>query len=68
MQQQRPRNNNRATRILTQGMPDETLHQPPAAMAALGWIGVIAGIIANFWQMYTTISAIWQRTTVERRQ
>jgi hypothetical protein len=53
----------KGTSILKRGMPDETLHQPPAAMAALGWIGVIAGVGANFWQMYTTISAIWQMFT-----
>lgn len=53
----------KGTRILKQAMPDETLHQPPAAMAALGWIGVLAGIGGNFWQMYTTISAIWQMFT-----
>ncbi len=53
----------KGTRILKQAMPDETLHQPPAAMAALGWIGVIAGVAANIWQMYTTISAIWQMFT-----
>jgi hypothetical protein len=53
MQQQQTRTNAKGTRILTHGMPDETLHQPPAAMAALGWIGVIAGVAANFWQMFT---------------
>jgi hypothetical protein len=53
----------KGTRLLKQGMPDETLHQPPAAMAALGWIGVIAGVAANIWQMFTTISAIWQMFT-----
>src|SRR5450755_4777772 len=53
----------KGTSILKRGMPDETLHQPPAAMASLGWIGVIAGVGANFWQMYTTISAIWQMFT-----
>jgi hypothetical protein len=63
MQQQQTRTNAKGTRILTHGMPDETLHQPPAAMAALGWIGVIAGVCANFWQMYTTICAIWQMFT-----
>jgi hypothetical protein len=53
----------KGTRILTQGMPDENLHQPPGAMAALGAIGVLAGIGANIWQMYTTISAVWQMFT-----
>ncbi len=51
------------TRILSQGMPDETVHQPPSAMAVLGWIGVCAGIGANLWQMYTTISAVYQMFT-----
>ena len=63
MQQQQTRTTAKGTRILTHGMPDETLHQPPAAMAALGLIGVIAGVAANFWQMYTTMSAIWQMFT-----
>jgi hypothetical protein len=61
MQQQQARNNTKATRILSQGMPDQTFHQAPGAMAALGWIGLIAGIGANLWQMYTTISAVYCR-------
>ncbi len=63
MQQQQPRNNSKSTRILSRGMPDETVHQPPSAMAALGWLGLIAGVAANCWQMYTTIAATWQMFT-----
>lgn len=48
------------TRILTQGMPDQTVHESPGAMAFLGWIGVIAGGGANLWQMYTTMTAVNQ--------
>ena len=51
------------TRMLSRGMPDETVHQPPSAMAALGWLGLLAGVGANLWQMYTTIAATWQMFT-----
>ena len=50
----------KGTRVLKRGMPDETIHQSPAAMEILGWIALLGGIAANFWQMYTTISAVWQ--------
>ncbi len=56
------------TRILTQGMPDQTVHQSPGAMAVLGWIGVVAGCGANLWQMYTTISAVYQMFTAGNAQ
>jgi hypothetical protein len=62
-QQQQSRHNSRATRVLARGMPDETVHQTPAAMATLGWLGLLAGIGANLWQMYTTISAVYQMFT-----
>jgi hypothetical protein len=41
----------------TRRLPDETLHHPPGAMLTIGWIGVIAGVGANLWQMLTTVSA-----------
>src|SRR6266487_6432770 len=61
MQQQASKS--KQTRILTRGLPDETVHQPPSAMAALGWLGLIAGVAANLWQMYTTIAATYQMFT-----
>jgi hypothetical protein len=62
-QHQQSRATSKATRVLSRGMPDETMHESPAAMAVIGWMGVLAGGVANLWQMYTTISAVYQMFT-----
>jgi hypothetical protein len=62
-QQQQPGGRGKPTRLLTSALPDATVHQSPGAMATLGWIGVGAGIFANLWQAYTTISATFQMFT-----
>lgn len=61
--QERPKSNNdpKKTRLLA--MPDETVHQPPSAMAVIGAIGVIAGALANLWQQGTTIDGVFQMFT-----
>ena len=59
LQQQQP-NNDKKTRLLSRGLPDETVHQPPSAMAV---IGVISGVLANCWQMGTTIDGVFQMFT-----
>jgi hypothetical protein len=62
LQQQKPQQKtSKETRILA--MPDETVHQPPSAMAVIGAIGVIAGALSNFWQMGTTIDGVFQMFT-----
>jgi hypothetical protein len=48
-QQQKPK--------VTRRLPDNTVHNPPGAMLTIGWIGVAAGVLANLWQMLTTILA-----------
>jgi hypothetical protein len=45
-QHQQSRNTSKATRVLSRGMPDETMHESPAAMAVIGWMGVLAGGVA----------------------
>lgn len=40
-------------------LPDEIVHQPPIAMYVFGTLGIIAGVIANCWQMFTTFIAFW---------
>src|SRR5579859_3558273 len=62
-QQQQQTGGRKVTRILTQALPDGTVHQAPGAMATLGWIGVGAGVLANLWQAYTTIAATFQMFT-----
>jgi hypothetical protein len=52
-QQQQQKSSSTTTRRL----PDNTVHNPPGAMLTIGWIGVIAGVGANLWQMLTTIFA-----------
>jgi hypothetical protein len=63
--QKKPKQNNdpKKTRILARGLPDETVHQPPSAMAVIGGLGVIAGVLANSWQMATTIDGVYQMFT-----
>jgi hypothetical protein len=55
--------NNKQTRLLSRGLPDETVHQPPSAMAVIGAIGVLAGVLGNLWQMGTTIDGVFQMFT-----
>ena len=43
----------------TRVLPDETVHQFPGAMFAIGGIGVLLGFGANVWQMITTFTAFW---------
>lgn len=40
-------------------MPDEIVHQSPIAMYVFGGLGVLAGVAANCWQMFTTFTAFW---------
>jgi hypothetical protein len=42
---------------MTRRLPDQTVHNPPGAMLTIGWIGVVAGLGGNGWQMLTTIFA-----------
>jgi hypothetical protein len=55
--------NSKATRVLARGLPDHTIHQAPGAIGTLGVIGIVAGIGANGWQMYTTICSVYQMFT-----
>lgn len=61
--QQKGNNDPKKTRVLARGLPDETVHQPPSAMAVIGGIGVVAGMLANSWQMATTIDGVFQMFT-----
>lgn len=40
-------------------VPDEIIHHPPIAMYVIGTLGILAGIIANLFQMFTTFVAFW---------
>jgi len=60
---QRQTSSGKTTRVLSRSLPDQTVHQAPGALAVLGWLGVLAGFGSNLWQMYTTISAVYQMFT-----
>jgi hypothetical protein len=60
---QQQQSTSKKTRLLARGLPDETVHQPPSAMAVIGAIGVIAGALSNGWQMATTIDGVFQMFT-----
>ncbi|HZO71432.1 MAG TPA: hypothetical protein VFB60_04465 [Ktedonobacteraceae bacterium] len=62
-QQQPPTGKEKVTRLLTAGLPDRTVHHVPGVMTLLGTGGVLGGIAANGWQMYTTVSALYQMFT-----
>lgn len=72
MAQQPPRDYTRRNRTTSGGsgtqqkrvfsrnqLPDETIHQPPGAMFALGGLGLLIGVFANFWQVFTSFSAFF---------
>jgi hypothetical protein len=40
-------------------LPDETIHQPPGAMFILGGLGLLIGLFANVWQIFTSFSAFF---------
>jgi hypothetical protein len=62
-QQQQQPPDPKKTRVLQRGLPDQTVHQPVSAMAVLGWIGLIAAIVGNLWQIYTTIAGVYRMFT-----
>jgi hypothetical protein len=49
----------KTTRTFVRQAPDQTVHQPPGAMFAIGGLGVLLGFGANVWQMITTFTAFW---------
>jgi NADH:ubiquinone oxidoreductase subunit K len=46
-----------ADRQGTQALPQDTLYVPPGSMFALGSLGVLMGVLANLWQIFTSFSA-----------
>jgi hypothetical protein len=46
-----------ADRQGAQAIPQDTLYVPPGSMFALGSLGVLMGVLANFWQIFTSFSA-----------
>lgn len=62
-QQPPPTGKEKVTRLLAAGLPDRTVHHVPGVMALLGGLGVVAGIAANGWQMFTTMTALYQMFT-----
>src|SRR5437879_5199239 len=40
-------------------IPDETIHNPPGALMILGGLGILAGLLGNLWQPFTTFLAFW---------
>lgn len=40
-----------------QPLSQETIFVPPASMFVLGALGILVGIVANLWQMFTSFSA-----------
>ncbi len=47
----------KSSKAFAQSAPDETIFVPPASMFILGGLGVLVGVGANFWQMFTSFSA-----------
>lgn len=62
-QQPPPSGKEKVTRLLSAGLPDRTVHHVPGIMTLLGGLGVVAGIAANGWQMFTTMTALYQMFT-----
>ena len=62
-QQPPPSGKEKVTRLLSAGLPDRTVHHVPGVMTLLGGLGVVAGITANGWQMFTTMTALYQMFT-----
>jgi hypothetical protein len=54
-----PSNGGRTRRLDASGQPlaQETIFVPPASMFVLGALGILVGIVANLWQMFTSFSA-----------
>lgn len=63
LQQQPAPGKGKVTRLLSTALPDRTVHHTPAVMTTLGAGGGLAGIIANLWQMYTTVVGLYQMFT-----
>jgi NADH:ubiquinone oxidoreductase subunit K len=40
-----------------QAIPQDTLYVPPGSMFVLGSLGVLMGVLANLWQIFTSFSA-----------
>ena len=47
------------SRVFTRQLPDDTMHHPPGAMLAIGFLGILLGLAANGWQLLTTYTAFW---------
>jgi hypothetical protein len=46
-----------------QSAPDVTVHHPPGFLFLLGGLGTMSGVVTNFWQGFTTFSAMWDLET-----
>jgi hypothetical protein len=61
---QRPgQNNGNNQQKKRRSAPDATVHHPPGFLFLLGGLGTTSGVVTNFWQGFTTFSAMWDLET-----